>query len=140
MSHPIHPARRSAAKLSRKLAGAAAILTVVAGSLVGAAGPASAGSNGQQIVFRDSLGIADSIRIWGYNNYGSYVGVCQSTPVHDNYISGYWWRGSVSIYGYKGVGCPTNGAVIYGTATIPTSQSGSDWTVVSDAGWGIGVG
>ncbi|MFI6444959.1 hypothetical protein [Kitasatospora sp. NPDC050543] len=126
-------------KISRRLATGAAVLGIAAGSMVGAAGPASAGTNGQQIIFRDSLGIAGSVNITGYNNSGQYVSKCAPTPNHDNYVSGWWWVGKVSIYGYKGAGCPVNGAVTYGTANIPAQQSG-DWTVVSDETWGIGVG
>lgn len=101
------------------------------------AAPALAGSGGQQIDFIDSLGVANTIRINGYNQNGSYTSQCFATPVHENKDYGYWWAGTVNVIAYSGNNCQSTTVTAEGDAYIPTVQSG-DWTVVSDAGWPLG--
>ncbi|MEU8620201.1 hypothetical protein [Streptomyces sp. NPDC048623] len=95
----------------------------------GFAAPASAGTNGQQILFTDDRGDTYSVLISGHNQDGQQVSHCFSTPATDNYLSGWWWKGTVAVTGYAGSACS---AELYNFGfTVPTNWS-SDYYQVWD--------
>lgn len=113
-------------------AGTVAAATVLSGAaLVTAAGPASAGTNGQQVSV--STRYSDQIRVCGYNQADSWV--CTGLIDSPNYwtgVGGWWWKGTVVLYGIEHN--PNHTYVTYSaTCNVPVSQS-DDWTYCDVAG------
>lgn len=108
------------------------LLSVLAGiSLVDAAVPAYAGTNGQQIKLYEASNIG-SVCIYGYNQNASWIQYCPTAPAaifHTNNYSGYWWKTyngvPVSLY-YYGAADWTN-YLGSNTCSVPEYQPGSDW-------------
>jgi len=103
-----------------------AAMTIAAAGVLGSvvmAGPAYAGSDGQQINF---CGVSDysSVQYSGYNQSGQQINGSEILAPNacDNSLPGYWWVGTVSIawYDANGTYITTNQCV------IPKKQS-SDW-------------
>lgn len=121
-------------RLASALAKAAGVLAVGTATLTLASGAAFAGTNGQQLKFHDRIGNTYSINVIGFNQNGELVEHCFATPHTDNYLSGWWWKGTVEIYGSADGSCGFNGGedtfLIH--VGVPESQSGSDWTTFSD--------
>ena len=115
--------------LRKKVATIAGAAALAFASVLGSAGQSFAGSNGQQIRFHDTSTVVYSIRIQGYNQNGDSVSGCFSTPSKDTWISGWWWKGEVSVTFYKTNSCSF--ATYYDDiiAWVPDEQSG-DWTTV----------
>ncbi|MGW5781184.1 hypothetical protein [Streptomyces sp. NPDC003863] len=104
----------------------------VAGALAAlafAASPASAGTNGQQILFSDDRGDTYSVLVSGHNQDGQPASHCFNTPATDNYLSGWWWKGTVAVTGYARSGC--SGELYDFGFTVPTNWS-SDYYQVWD--------
>ena len=104
---------------------------VAAVSLIGAALPAYAGTNGQQIRVYESSNVA-SLCISGYNQNASFVSYCFTAPANiyntDSY-SGYWWKtyfGTVVALDYYGASNWTN-YVGSNTCDVPEYRSESNW-------------
>ncbi|MFI8966533.1 hypothetical protein ACIGO8_30980 [Streptomyces sp. NPDC053493] len=116
--------------LRTKAATTASAAALAFAGVLGAAGPSTAASNGQQIHFHDSSGSVYSIRIEGYNQNGDVASGCFATPGRDTWVGGWWWKGEVTVTFYKTSSCSV--ATYFGetNAWVPTSQSG-DWTTVS---------
>ncbi|MEY9872938.1 hypothetical protein ABH931_002415 [Streptacidiphilus sp. MAP12-33] len=121
--------------LRRVTVTAAATAGLALACMVGGSGTAFAGSNGQQIDFVDTLGVANTIRIGGYNQSGQYVSQCFPTPNHENPDSGWWWSGTVNVITFLGHNCETTTANHEADVYIPPQQSG-DWVTVSDVNFG----
>ncbi|MFD8209745.1 hypothetical protein ACFV2S_25520 [Streptomyces sp. NPDC059695] len=68
-------------------------------------GSAFAGGNGQQLRFYDTAGRTYSIQVAGWNQNGEYTTACFGTPVKDNYLGGWWWKGDLHWVGYRNAGC-----------------------------------
>jgi hypothetical protein len=102
----------------------ALLSAVVLSSTVG--GAAFAGTNGQQVIV---VGTAQySAQICGYNQNNDYV--CTgyiSTPNPETPVSGSWWVGTITIYGWTGNGA--SGRYL-GSAScdVPSFQWFDDWT------------
>ncbi|OLZ64968.1 hypothetical protein AV521_34005 [Streptomyces sp. IMTB 2501] len=95
-------------------------------------GTSSAGTNGQQIHFRDQRGDVYSVSLSGTNQNGESVSHCFDTPGPDNYLSGWWWKDDLTITWYPSAGC--DGTAIEPSPevfTIPPSQP-SDWYLITD--------
>ncbi|MFE5714116.1 hypothetical protein ACFQ7J_25265 [Streptomyces sp. NPDC056501] len=114
-------------------AGTVAAATVLSGAaLITAAGPAAAGTNGQQVSV--STRYSDQIRVCGYNQADSWV--CTDLINSPNYwtsVGGWWWKGTVVIYGVQ-YDTPSRTHVTRAAQCyVPPSQSG-DWTNCDVAG------
>ncbi|MGA4960484.1 hypothetical protein [Streptomyces lavendulocolor] len=116
----------------RKLATTAGAAALAFAGVLGTAGVASAGSNGQQIYFYDTLSNVYSIHLQGYNQNGDYWQLCVNTPQKETWVGGYWWKGNVEVSYYSNRDCPGN-ARAYKNYWVPTSQSG-DWVTINSAG------
>ncbi|WP_017239921.1 hypothetical protein [Streptomyces sp. SS] len=105
-----------------KLARVLAATALATAGLVGYAGSAAAGTNGQQVTV--STRWSDQIRMCGRNQYDqeSCTGWIASpnlwTPV-----PGWWWKGEVFIEGWR----HDTGESYYGYCDVPPEQA-SDWT------------
>ncbi|MFI0942493.1 hypothetical protein [Streptomyces sp. NPDC021020] len=120
------------------IASTAATLGLVGAAVVSSAGTASAASNGQQILFRDSIANIYSIYVYGSNQNGQWVGHCFPTPATDNYLSGWWWKGTVQIYFLTGSShnnCNGSDFSLYSGASVPTYQANSDYYTIDDQRW-----
>ncbi|MFC0597805.1 hypothetical protein [Streptomyces palmae] len=84
--------------------GVAALGMAVAGVAL-AAGPAAAGSNGNQIRFYDNDGTVYSVWVSGYNQNGQWVSNCFGTPHSTTNLDGWWWSGYVHIDAYHNSSC-----------------------------------
>ncbi|MER5202774.1 hypothetical protein [Streptomyces sp. NPDC002825] len=115
--------------VTKKAATTVAACALAFAGVVGSAGQSFAGSNGQQIHFHDTSTVVYSIRIEGYNQNGDPVSGCFLTPSRDTWISGWWWKGEVSVTFYRNNSCSF--ATYYGDtiAWVPTEWS-SDWMTV----------
>ncbi|MEV7547580.1 hypothetical protein [Streptomyces sp. NPDC089915] len=116
---------------ARAAAAAGSLALATTGVLVGA-GTASAGTNGQQISFTDHAtpGYRHSIELYGYNNNGEEsLGCFNINSGGTTRISGWWWRGDLTVKSYNSYNCQNNYS--WGThVSVPYSQSG-DWTYVT---------
>lgn len=124
--------------LSTWIASTAATLGLVGAAVVSSAGTAAAASNGQQIRFYDSAHRVYAVYIRGQNQDGITVGHCFSTPVTDNYLPGWWWKGQVLIYTYESPSNTSCDGVADGLNSgswVPKTQSGSDWYTIDDHYW-----
>ncbi|WP_439680929.1 hypothetical protein [Embleya sp. MST-111070] len=115
----------------RRTATMGVLSVIFAGAgLAASVGPASAGTNGQQIKFHDRLHRANSVWVGGYNQHGNYAEHCWKTPTADTNFSNWWWKGNVSVIEYANTNCT---GTVRGsqTAYIPVRQS-SNWVTVSN--------
>ncbi|MCX4982591.1 hypothetical protein [Streptomyces sp. NBC_00572] len=111
---------------------AAGTLALAATGVLTGAGAASAGTNGQQISYTDhySPGYRHSIEIYGYNQNGEEsLGCFNINSGGTTNISGWWWRGDVTIKAYNTYNCQ-NGYNWGEHFSVPYSQS-DDWTYVT---------
>ncbi|GEB60115.1 hypothetical protein [Streptomyces gardneri] len=94
-------------------------------------GSAFAGTNGQQLRFYDTQGDTYSIRVAGWNHADEYTTACFNTPVKDNYIGGWWWKGNLHWVGYSGAGC--SGEVTVGEKQdyVEPNQADNWWFIHS---------
>ncbi|MFI6640064.1 hypothetical protein [Streptomyces sp. NPDC050504] len=122
--------------MSKNIAARTATAVVTAalaatGVLVGA-GTASAGSNGQQIIFRDKAmpNYRHSVELYGYNHNGEEtLGCFNINSGGTTYISGWWWRGPLTVKSYNSYNCQNSYS--WGTnISVPYSQS-DDWVTVT---------
>ncbi|MGW1195667.1 hypothetical protein ACWD4B_07355 [Streptomyces sp. NPDC002536] len=104
-------------------------------SVVGGAGTAAAGSNGQQIVYhninRPGFPNPYSIRVSGTNQNGIQVtSRCFYTEGGEwTNLDGYWWVGKVSYTTYYNAKC--DGASINsGSIVVPKERTG-DWVAIT---------
>ncbi|KUJ66914.1 hypothetical protein ACZ90_31215 [Streptomyces albus subsp. albus] len=107
---------------------------IAAAGLALAAGPAAAGTNGQQIRFYDNDGTAYSIFVYGKDQSGHWVGQCFDTPHSTTYINGWWWKETVSFSVYRTAGCPLDNESARGNVWVPPSQAGDYKDVVFSNG------
>ncbi|MGR4877949.1 hypothetical protein ACIPUC_00695 [Streptomyces sp. LARHCF249] len=101
-------------------------------SVVGTASTAAAGTNGQQIVYRNTPGgvLPYSIRITGTNERGQSVSQCFYTGGNEwTNLTGYWWVGSVSYTAYYNYKC-TAAAMYSGSIWVPKERTG-DWVQIT---------
>jgi hypothetical protein len=93
-------------------------LGIVAATGLASAGPASAGSNGQQVSFTDLL--SSQYQICGRNQNGTHLCTPWFPGAYPalNELAGYWWKGQIWIYGRN------RSAQI--TCYVPTNLAG-DW-------------
>jgi hypothetical protein len=102
------------------LVGAAAV-----GIAAATAGPAAAGTDGQQIAFYGGGGMNNGFaRVYGNNQHGNYV---TSPPVRldsngHGQLDHWWWVGNVLVQ-YTSWNGNTTGRYCY----VPQDQSDSDW-------------
>ncbi|MEZ0096050.1 hypothetical protein [Streptacidiphilus sp. EB129] len=122
--------------LKSKIAKISAVAALGVGATVLGSGAAFAGTNGQQVMFQDDLHVANSIQIQGFNQNGSYVAICINTPGYQTWVSGWWWQNQMVIKGFSQTNCYGGTDTNIIDASIPVSQSGSDWVTVSDKGYG----
>lgn len=95
-----------------------ATLGVVACALLGSAGTASAGGNGQQIIYYAHHAYGQCTE--GNNQNGGYIRNCTSSfHQGSNPDQGYWWIGTVQITWYR-----PGGSTVQSTCPIPQSQAG----------------
>ncbi|MFJ8160226.1 hypothetical protein ACIRBY_04760 [Streptomyces sp. NPDC096136] len=86
--------------------GAATAVALAGAALLFAAGPAAAGSNGQQIAFQDNSYAAHSIQIEGYNQNGQHTSQCFTVSAGgQTKIAGWWWKGTVRVKSFNNGGC-----------------------------------
>ncbi|MEU8620199.1 hypothetical protein [Streptomyces sp. NPDC048623] len=118
--------RRTTAAIGGALATATALTALTAA-------PAFAGTNGQQIAFNDRQGTVYSVQISGQNQNGDWTVHCFNTPSTNNYLSGWWWKGTTHIVANTDGNCGADGGVEKANfyTDVPFSQSG-DWWWVSD--------
>ncbi|KUJ65773.1 hypothetical protein ACZ90_43520 [Streptomyces albus subsp. albus] len=90
-----------------------------------AAGPAAAGSNGQQIRFYDNVGTVYSIMLIGQDQNGDPATGCFQTPHSRTDINGWWWKGFLTVRAYSDSGCSER--LAEGEVNVPKEQS-SDYT------------
>ncbi|ATZ25273.1 hypothetical protein ACFZBM_27030 [Streptomyces lavendulae] len=119
---------------SKKFLMGLAAAGLAASSVIGGAGAAFAGSNGQQIVFHDvqapNAPHAYSIKITGTNQNGQPVSRCFFTEGEEWYnVNGYWWVGQVSYQTYYNAKC-TGATIVSRTAWIPKERTG-DWVAIA---------
>ncbi|MGA5069065.1 hypothetical protein ACPB9E_35740 [Streptomyces exfoliatus] len=116
--------------ITRRIGHAAAVSALAAAGVVGFSGSATAGTNGQQLVFHDGLGSVYSIKVWGSNQNGQYVEHCFNTPATDTYLAGWWWKGYVGLEGFSGTGCGGQQIVVRPSlGPVPEQQAG-DWFTI----------
>ncbi|WP_426365298.1 hypothetical protein [Streptomyces sp. E-08] len=96
------------AKVGAVAAAGAALAAVGSGS-------AFAGGNGQQLRFYDTAQRTYSIQVAGWNQAGEYTTHCFGTPVRDNYLGGWWWKGDLHWVGYRNGNCT-------GEVTVPERE------------------
>ncbi|MFI1104533.1 hypothetical protein [Streptomyces melanogenes] len=106
-------------------------LALAFAGVLGTAGQSSAAGNGQQIVFADTRGDTYSVYLVGTNQNGERADICFNTPNRNTYVGGWWWKGRVSYIGWAGANCTGASRGSY-SATIPTSQSDTDWYTISN--------
>ncbi|MCX4399673.1 hypothetical protein OG887_41860 (plasmid) [Streptomyces sp. NBC_00053] len=124
------------ASFGRRIATAAATLGMLGAAVIGGAGSASAGSNGQQIRFHDGKGTVTSLYIVGYNHDGQSVGHCFSTPNVDNYFSGWWWKGNINVYIHTdNESCSGSPYGLLSYYSVPAYQADSDWYTIDSLRW-----
>ncbi|MFF0425255.1 hypothetical protein [Streptomyces sp. NPDC004520] len=116
--------------IRRKLITAAGTIAATASLAFLGAGPASAGGNGQQLNFHDSLGTVYSISAYGINQNGEYITHCFYTPNVDNALSGWWWKGNVHINFWTSGNCTGNYARPGQYVWVEPSQA-DDWVYFS---------
>ncbi|KUJ64931.1 hypothetical protein ACZ90_53425 [Streptomyces albus subsp. albus] len=114
--------KKSAGGGARKLGVAAAALAITGAGLLAGAGPAAAGTNGQQLAVSSRW--ADQLYACGHNQDDRYV--CsgwKQSPDFWTYFPGYWFKGDVTVYGLR------NGynEVLVAKCSVPKSQDG-DWS------------
>ncbi|MEU1816837.1 hypothetical protein ABZ543_16785 [Streptomyces roseifaciens] len=110
--------------------GAASIALATAG-LLATSGTAAAGSNGQQIHFKDTKRKVASIWIYGSNQNGQAVGLCWQTPDADTYVRGHWWKGIVDVRLFRNRHCDeaNRGVITTLHPKIPKQQDGNFYKV-----------
>ncbi|MEV4427450.1 hypothetical protein AB0K23_19085 [Streptomyces sp. NPDC049602] len=94
-------------------------------------GSAFAGGSGQQLRFYDTVGSTYSIRVAGWNQDGVYTTACFSTPVKDNYIGGWWWKGDLHWVGYHSEGCVGDVTVSERLDYVEPNQADDWWFIHS---------
>ncbi|WFB10564.1 hypothetical protein LRS74_28670 [Streptomyces sp. LX-29] len=110
---------------TRRFGGAAVVAVALAGAGVFvSAGPAAAGTNGQQLSVKTHY--ADNVRLCGDNQNGDWACTPAVNTRRDGWTDfrGYWWKGEVYVYSVE----HTNRYDETRTATcwVPESQKG-DW-------------
>ncbi|MEU3350747.1 hypothetical protein [Streptomyces sp. NPDC037389] len=117
-------------KLKSRMAKSAGALALAVAGVAGAAGTAAAGSNGQQIEFFDKNHIAESVWVYGTNQNGQIAAGCWDTPAYDTPLTGWWWKGKVTLVSYGSKGC--KGPATWSRNVDIPAQWGSDYYGVSD--------
>jgi hypothetical protein len=82
------------------------------------------GTNGQQLEVRT---LAFSVKIKGTNQNGQTVTHCFNTPNYDTELTGWWWKGTITIWSYDSGGC----RILLNEMTryVPTSFSGEYYPI-----------
>ncbi|MFH9725863.1 hypothetical protein ACH4M4_23295 [Streptomyces sp. NPDC017254] len=114
-----------------KLARIGTVAATGAALAVLGSGSAFAGSNGQQLRFYDTVGETYSIQVAGWNQAGEYTAACFNTPVKDNRIGGWWWKGDLHWVGYSNSGCTGSVTVSERQDTVATNQADDWWLIHS---------
>lgn len=114
----------------------AAVGALAMAGVVGLPGTASAGSNGQQIEYYDYRSDTYSVRVYGYDQTGSRVIQCFNTPSKSNVLSGWWWKGDVSIDGFGDSNCGRSpgqnpSPQHLTTSWVPTSYAGDAYKITN---------
>ncbi|KUJ39634.1 hypothetical protein ACZ90_69170 [Streptomyces albus subsp. albus] len=110
---------------SKVRTGATALGLAAAGVAL-AAGPAAAGTNGQQIRFYDNVGSVYSIRVIGQNEMGLDTYGCFGTPHARTDISGWWWKEAVTVQAFTNGSCSGEPVATNTNVYVPKAQDG-DW-------------
>ncbi|MFJ8015600.1 hypothetical protein [Streptomyces sp. NPDC096339] len=121
----------------RKIAAIVGSIGLALGIGLVTAGSAHAGSNGQQIMILNNGGSAKTVLVWGNDQNGNSVKQCFSISGYETWISGWWWKGSMSVYWYDySTNCsnnnPSNSSYSW-TADIPATSS-NDWQAIGRPG------
>jgi hypothetical protein len=112
-------------RLGLAMACASATISMVAFTVPAAL----AGTNGQQVEVQSGLPWS-YVRVCGTNNYNrSACSPVETGRIYygayaDVRISGYWFKGWVTIYGYKSAHARSDESTV---CYVPRSQSGSNW-------------
>ncbi|MGV4988102.1 hypothetical protein ACVB8X_28640 [Streptomyces sp. NRAIS4] len=110
--------------IRRKIAKTTAIAALTLATFTGLSGTAFAGINGQKITIHDDRGDVSSVWIEGHNELGNYVHGCFTTPYYSNDLGGWWWVGTVKIYGFTNSTCnfsASHNPVWYDDPDVPKS-------------------
>ncbi|AWT47267.1 MULTISPECIES: hypothetical protein [Streptomyces] len=118
--------------IAARTAVATAGLALAATGVLASPGTASAGTNGQQISYTDHAtpGVRHSIELYGYNQNGEEsLGCFNIDSGGTTKISGWWWRGDLTVKAYNSYDCQNRYS--WGThVAVPYSQS-DDWFPVT---------
>ncbi|MBW5481267.1 hypothetical protein [Streptomyces bambusae] len=107
--------------------GAATAVALAGAVLLFGAGPAAAGSNGQQIGFKDNSYAANSIQIEGYNQNGQHTSQCfRVSPGSSTQIHGWWWKWTVRVKSFNNSGC-TGTSFRWAQDKYINPQQSGDW-------------
>lgn len=118
--------------IRKKIAAAAATAGLAGACLLSWTGSAAAAGNGQQLLFQDHKGKAYSVMVSGYDQNGDPVTHCFQTPQYNNYLSGWWWKGSLFYNAYVGSDCRGEQVGDGWARTVPENQPDSDWYTIED--------
>ncbi|MFD7019888.1 hypothetical protein [Streptomyces sp. NPDC059161] len=100
--------------------------------LLGGAGSAAAGTNGQKLYFHDvnPSRVTASVLVQGYNESGRWVTHCFNTNGDPwKALDGLWWVGQIAYADYPVVNCQGN-RIYSGSAEVPVNQGSQDWTQI----------